>query len=127
MERRRPNAGAGVSSEADPIGSAIGEWDLVVATPIGRIPVRLEILRQSEEVCGRAIGRDETVELEQLAVEAADEGELRMTWTQKIRKPLRLTLSFDVRIKDDELAGISRAGRLPPSSVSGTRSAGTRE
>ena len=47
----------------------------------------------------------------------------RLTWAQSITKPLRLNLTFDVTIDGDEMAGRSKAGRLPSSKVIGRRAA----
>jgi len=45
----------------------------------------------------------------------------RLTWSQEITRPMRLNLTFEVTIDGDTLSGTSKAGRLPPSKVSGKR------
>lgn len=44
-----------------------------------------------------------------------------MRWRQRVSKPMRLNLDFDVTIAGDEMTGVSRAGRLPRTQVTGTR------
>lgn len=97
-----------------------GTWDLVVRTPVGRQDVVL-VLEVDDDgtLGGRAIGSAETVPLEDLALDGQ-----HLSWRQSITRPLRLTLRFDVTVTGDDLAGTSRAGRLPGSRVSGHR--GTR-
>lgn len=44
-----------------------------------------------------------------------------MTWQQRITKPMRLNLTFDVLLDGDTMTGTSKAGRLPSSGVTGRR------
>lgn len=94
-----------------------GSWDLTVRTPVGRQDVVLVLERDDAgALAGRAVGATETVPLSDLS----QDGD-RLGWEQSITRPLRLTLRFDVTVAGDELAGTSRAGRLPSSRVSGRR------
>ncbi len=52
--------------------------------------------------------------------EVTAEGD-RVTWKQAVTRPLRLNLAFDVTVDGDALHGVSRAGRLPSSRVTGVR------
>jgi hypothetical protein len=96
--------------------SVEGTWDLVIATPIGKQHVVLELIRHDEALTGIAKGESEDVELTELRVDGN-----RLTWAQAITKPLRLNLTFDVTVDGDSLAGKSKAGRLPSSKVTGRR------
>lgn len=100
-----------------------GTWALTMRTPVGSIRADLTFLADGEGLRGTATGADETVELHDIATSAVDGGE-RVTWRQSITKPLRLHLNFDVVVTGDTMTGHSRAGRLPRSSVSGTRVTG---
>ena len=104
-------------SAADPVDVA-GTWDLTIRTPVGRQDVRLVVERDAAGVlAGRAVGAGETVPLSDLRQDGTT-----LAWEQSITRPLRLTLRFTVTVAGDELAGTSKAGRLPSSRVSGCRS-----
>jgi len=96
--------------------SAAGTWDLVIATPIGRQAVTLDLTIDATVVRGTATGASESVPL----IDPVLTGD-RLTWRQSITRPIRLNLTFDVTITGDTLTGTSRAGRLPASTVTGRR------
>jgi hypothetical protein len=98
----------------------LGTWDLSLATPIGSISARYTFVEAGGERTGTATSPAETVPLTDIQSESGDDGE-RVTWHQRISKPMRLDLAFDVLVVGDELSGRSRAGRLPASRVSGRR------
>ena len=54
-------------------------------------------------------------------IEAVAAGD-RLTWTQAVTTPMKLTLKFDVTIEGDTMTGTSKAGIFPASKVTGTRS-----
>jgi hypothetical protein len=91
-------------------------WNLTIATPIGRQDVVLELSERDGALHGTARGRAEEVPLLDLVRDGN-----RLTWRQAITRPLRLNLAFDVTVDGDTLTGVSRAGRLPSSSVTCTR------
>jgi hypothetical protein len=95
--------------------SLLGTWDVTIKTPIGS----LAVVYQFTEAVGTATLDGQTVPLRDLAVSGA-----RATWRQSVTKPMRLNLDFDVVVDGDHLSGHSRAGRLPRSTVSGTRRTG---
>jgi hypothetical protein len=91
----------------------IGTWDVTIKTPIGSLAVEYVFSADGAAV---ATLRGDVVPLRDIAVDGR-----RVTWRQSITKPMRLTLDFDVHIDGDRLHGHSRAGRLPRSTVTGTR------
>jgi hypothetical protein len=93
-----------------------GTWDLVIATPIGRIRPVVDLRYTGEQLTGIAHGLGEQVPLRNVVVEGN-----QVSWTQSVTKPLRLNLAFTVTIDGDELSGTSKAGRLPTSKVTGQR------
>ena len=97
----------------------IGEWDVVIKTPIGALQVRYTFTNDSGVLTGTATGKGETVALRDITVAAQ-----RVTWRQSVTKPMRLNLEFDVVVDGDRLTGHSRAGRLPRSTVTGVRRQG---
>lgn len=98
-----------------------GVWDVRLRTPIGTLDARYTFTEDDGVLAGSAEGQGETGRLEALAVEPVADGE-RVTWSQKVTRPMRLNLDFDVVARGDTLEGHSRAGRLPRTQVSGTRS-----
>jgi hypothetical protein len=100
-----------------------GTWDVRLRTPIGTLKIRYTFTEHGEMLAGTAEGQGETSTLEAIAVEPTADGE-RVTWSQKVTRPMRLNLDFDVIATGDVLEGHSHAGRLPRTRVSGTRQAG---
>lgn len=97
----------------------IGEWDVVIKTPIGSLQVLYTFTDDSGVLAGTAAGKGETVALRDITVAAQ-----RVTWRQSVTKPMRLNLDFDVVVDGDRLTGHSKAGRLPRSAVTGVRRQG---
>ena len=90
-----------------------GTWRLRMSTPIGPIEADYEFTRTGDHLTGTADGTP----LENLEAHPGD----RYTWSQRITKPLRLNLTYDVTVTGDDLTGESRAGRLPRTEVTGRR------
>ena len=97
----------------------IGEWDVVIKTPIGSLQILYTFTDDSGALTGTATGKGETVPLHDISVAAQ-----RVTWRQSVTKPMRLNLDFDVEVQGDRLTGHSKAGRLPRSAVTGVRRQG---
>ncbi|MDT0440265.1 MULTISPECIES: hypothetical protein [Streptomyces] len=93
-----------------------GTWNLSISTPIGKIKAVVELREQDGTLTGVARGADEEVPLSDVALDGD-----RLTWKQAVTKPMRLNLAFDVTVDGDTLKGTSKAGRLPPSKVTGER------
>lgn len=96
--------------------SITGDWDVTIKTPVGTLAVLYTFTDVEGALAGTATGKDEKVPLKNIVVDGQ-----RITWRQSVRKPMRLNLDFDVTVDGDQLAGHSRAGRLPRSPVSGKR------
>lgn len=95
-----------------------GSWDVTIDTPIGQIAVVFDITGHDGTIRGTAISDAETVEF----IDAIAEGD-RLTWTQVVTTPMKLTLKFDVTVEGDTMTGTSKAGPMfPASKVNGTRS-----
>jgi hypothetical protein len=95
-----------------------GTWDLSVSTPIGKINAVVGLHERAGIWYGAAHGAGEEVPLHDVTLI-----ENRLTWKQAITTPLRLNLTFDVRLDGDTMNGTSKAGRLPSSKVTGQRRA----
>jgi hypothetical protein len=93
-----------------------GSWGVTVSTPIGKIETVFEITESLGIVTGIARSNKETVDF----IDPIISGD-SMTWTQKVTKPMRLNLAFNITIDGDTFKGTARAGRLPASEVTGKR------
>lgn len=105
--------------------SLAGEWDLRIKTPIGSLDVVYTFTESTEGVAGSARSASETVPLTDIVDRDAADGR-HVTWRQKVTRPMRLNLDFDVVVTGDDLRGQARAGRLPGSAVTGRRRTGAR-
>ena len=94
-----------------------GAWDATLVTPIGTMLVVFDITEQDGVIGGEARSDAETVEI----LEAKAEGN-RLTWTQNVTTPMRLTLKFEVTVDGDTMTGSYKAGIFPASTVNATRS-----
>ncbi|HEY5121216.1 MAG TPA: hypothetical protein VII84_06540 [Acidimicrobiales bacterium] len=94
-----------------------GSWDATLVTPIGTMLVVFDITEESGVIGGVARSDAETVDI----LDAVAEGS-RLTWTQKVTTPMRLTLKFDVTVEGDTMTGAYKAGIFPSSKVNATRS-----
>lgn len=101
-----------------------GTWDLDLRTPIGTIHARYVFTLTAGVLEGAATSVQETVALSNIvAGPALDRPGEQVTWRQRVTKPMRLDLVFEVVIDGDTMTGHSRAGRLPRTSVTGRRAA----
>jgi len=115
-----PTAPSAGDSGDDSFGFLVGTWDISMRTPIGTMRAALVFSVDDGTLTGRAEGKAEQVPLRDLHVGPGDEG-ADVTWAQTVTRPMRLELAFAVTVLGDQMAGYSRAGRLPQSSVSGAR------
>jgi hypothetical protein len=93
-----------------------GVWDVTIATPIGKMAVVFDITEVDGRIQGVASSDAETVDF----LGAVADGN-RLTWTQDVKTPMKLTLKFDVTVDGDTMTGTSKAGPFPASKVSGVR------
>lgn len=100
-----------------------GTWDLDLRTPIGTLHVEYLFVAGTHGIEGSATSATETVPLTGITVLPDGHGE-RATWQQRVTRPMRLTLDFEVVVDGDTMTGHSRAGRLPRTAVSGRRRTG---
>jgi hypothetical protein len=69
-------------------------WQTTIATPIGKMSVLLRISLDDGLIRGTAMQGDEVVEF----LEPAWNG-THLTWTQRVRKPMRLNLKLEVIVQ----------------------------
>ncbi|MGG1554296.1 DJ-1/PfpI family protein [Paenibacillus ferrarius] len=93
-----------------------GDWDTTIATPIGKLQVRLSIVTYNGVVHGKAVQGNETVDF----LDPVLQGD-KLVWLLKITKPMRLNLKFEVAVDGDQMTGVAKAGMLPASKLTGRR------
>jgi hypothetical protein len=103
------------------MSNLIGTWNLRLKTPVGTLAVRYRFDETEDGVRGAAVSASETVPLENITTTATDDGGERVSWRQKVTKPMRLNLDFEVAVSGNTMTGHSRAGRLPRTTVTGER------
>jgi len=108
--------GSSLNSQPNDEGRFDGQWDTTIATPVGRLQVKLSILTSNGAIQGTAIQGDEQVEFVHPVRHSN-----RLTWSLPITKPMRLNLKFDVTVDGDVMSGVAKAGMLPASKLTGKR------
>ena len=93
-----------------------GTWDVTIDTPIGTMAVVFDITEDDGAIRGTARSDAEEVEF----LNPVAEGN-RLTWTQNVTTPMKLTLTFEIDVEGDSLSGTSKAGFFPASKVHGNR------
>lgn len=93
-----------------------GDWDTSIATPVGKLEVKLSISTNNGIIQGTATQGDETVEFLNPLVH-----DNKLTWSLNITKPIRLQLHFEVTASGEHMTGIAKAGILPASKLTGKR------
>ncbi|SCG44884.1 hypothetical protein GA0070609_1549 [Micromonospora echinaurantiaca] len=94
----------------------LGTWDVSLKTPIGTLRAEYVFSDTGGVLAGTASTTAETVPLAALVCDGP-----RVTWRQAVTRPMRLNLDFDVVVDGGTFTGYSRAGRLPRTTVTGTR------
>lgn len=90
---------------------------MTIDTPIGKMEVVFDITEQDGVIHGIARSDAETVDF----LDPVADGN-RLTWSQDVTTPMRLTLKFDVTVDGDTMTGTSKAGIVPASKLYGSRS-----
>jgi hypothetical protein len=93
-----------------------GVWDITLDTAIGKMAVVFTITDNDGAILGTAVTDKETLEF----IDPVADGD-RLTWTQKVTTPMKLTLKFEVVVEGDAMTGTAKAGILPASKLHGTR------
>ncbi|USG65812.1 DJ-1/PfpI family protein [Brevibacillus ruminantium] len=93
-----------------------GEWDATIATPIGKMAVKLHITTVDGAIHGTATQGDEMSAF----INPEFTGNT-LRWSQQIKKPMRLNLEFEASVDGDQMTGIAKAGLLPASKLIGKR------
>ncbi|WP_428390478.1 DJ-1/PfpI family protein [Lichenicoccus sp.] len=109
-----PDSGVVAPGPGEP--GVAGRWDVTIATPMGKQAVTYDISVANGAVAGTATQGTEVTPLIGLAAFGN-----RLTWSQHVTKPMKLTLRFDVVVTGDSMTGTAKAGVLPSSRLIGAR------
>lgn len=93
-----------------------GDWDTTLATPVGKLEVKLSISTRHDMIHGTATQGDETIAFMNPVLQ-----DNKLVWSLRINKPMRLNLKFEVVVDGDHMVGIAKAGLLPASKLTGNR------
>jgi putative intracellular protease/amidase len=93
-----------------------GTWNTEIYTPIGKLSVILNISTKNGHLRGTAKQGDEVVEF----IDPVIDGN-RLSWSQRVTKPMRLNLKFEVTVNGNMMTGMAKAGLLPASKIIGNR------
>lgn len=96
--------------------NADGTWNIVVATPIGRQEVTLELVTDGSAVSGTATTSAETVPVKDGSYAAGALG-----LAVDLRKPFPMTVTYALTLDEDTVTGTAKAGPFPASKVTGSR------
>jgi hypothetical protein len=97
--------------------TADGNWNLVVATPMGERCAPLSVKTDGDTLSGSQMADGNSAEVFDGAVNGN-----AITWKVSITDPMPMTLEFNGTIDGDELSGSVVLGAFGSSSFSGTRS-----
>ncbi|WP_261303030.1 DJ-1/PfpI family protein [Paenibacillus andongensis] len=93
-----------------------GDWNTIIATPVGKMEVKLSISTSNGIIQGKATQEDETIDFINPLLQ-----DNKLTWSLRITKPILLNLNFEVAAGGDHMTGIVKAGILPASKLTGKR------
>lgn len=96
--------------------SAVGSWNVAIATPAGAQAMTLHIDRDES---GRFGGRIESA-MGSFDVQGESTKE-SLRWDMPVKKPLPMTVTFAVQLSGDAMTGTAKLGFLGKSAVTGTR------
>jgi hypothetical protein len=96
--------------------TADGDWDLVVATPLGERRGVLSLRTEGKILHGRQTADGSSTQIFDGVVDGAS-----LSWKLSITDPMPLTLKFSGSIEGDYLSGTVALGEFGDSLFSGTR------
>ncbi len=92
-----------------------GKWNLTIKTPMGDQTGVLTLKQEGDALAGDMSGPQGAAPIENGAVE----GDV-LKWHAKVTSPMPITLEFEGKIEDGNLAGSVKLGAFGSSTFSGT-------
>jgi hypothetical protein len=96
--------------------NADGTWNVIIETPMGPQQGRLVLETEDGELFGTSEALGDTVEIDEGTVDGD-----RIGFSIKVKRPIPMTLVFDLAVTVDALAGTVLAGTLGEQKVTGVR------
>jgi len=93
-----------------------GKWDTTISTPLGKLPVLLNLMDKNGQITGTAMQGEDIVTLDNPILEGN-----QLKWSMKVSKPISLNLKFTVSLDGNNMIGEAKAGMLPASKLVGHR------
>jgi len=95
--------------------TSTGKWNVVIESPLGEQRREMVIEAASNSFTGSVTGPDGTNEISGQV--AGD----KLTWSDKVAKPMPLSLSFEVTLAGDEMLGTVKLGIFGKAKFKATR------
>ena len=93
-----------------------GSWNIVIKSPMGAQNATLTVRSNDDTFAGEFVGDEGTVEITDGTVDGNS-----ISWSMKIVKPMTMTLTSKLTLKDDALDGAVTAGAFGSFPMTGTR------
>lgn len=94
-----------------------GRWQIVVASPIGRQEVRLDLVTEGATVSGSA---DTSAETGVPVKNGTADGD-SFSFSLDLKKPFPMTVVYRLAIEGDAITGTAKAGPFPAAKTTGSR------
>jgi hypothetical protein len=98
--------------------SATGIWNAHIISPMGKNPVRFELVENDGVITGSATAEGETVPVVNGKADGDD-----LIWELSITKPMKLSFVMKLHIDGDTWEGTAKPKIFPASKVIGERAA----
>ncbi len=98
---------------------AVGTWRVTMSTPMGPQDMHLSIDHQDEAFIGKIASP-----MGNFDITGTVSGD-RLRWEMKAKKPMPITVTFDVKIEGDSMTGSAKLGMLGKSEIKGERISGS--
>jgi hypothetical protein len=93
-----------------------GPWEIEIATPMGTQKMSLQLATDGDQLGGIANGDAGEMQIHDGSVDGDS-----IQFAVDMTFPFAMTLKFTLEVDGDSVAGTSKAGSFPPSSVTGRR------
>lgn len=107
-EKIKARAAAKAAAEADHSSapaSIDGDWTVTVKGPTGPMDSELALLISNGQLSGTQTGEGTTTPVHDISYENGN-----VTWVNKIKKPMKMTLTFSGKVQGDTISGKVKAG-----------------
>jgi len=97
--------------------AANGHWNVIIESALGQQRREMDIEAATDTFTARVTGADGAH-----TVSGKVDGS-KLTWTDQVTRPMKLTLHFDVTVSGDEMTGVVKLGIFGKARFLATRAA----